>query len=72
MNDPNVIATYRRGKQVGYLTRTQREGAGYRWVGCLALLDSNGRWLYSGHWRSNATRKANAEICQLGYVRDKA
>lgn len=51
----------------GWIRHAFVEGPGYRWKQVLALLDDNGRWLYSGYWRSNAYRQAIREVEGLGY-----
>ena len=66
----HVDRKYQKGKLIGVLRVTQRETytkRGYRWTNCLALLDDNGRWLCSAHWRTNAFRKADAELKAFGW-----
>lgn len=56
--------------EYAWLRFTLREGAGYRWVQCLALLDRNGRWMYSGFWRATTRRRnmtAEREVERLGW-----
>ncbi len=55
------------GNQLAHLQITQREGAGYRWTNCLAILNNKGQWMLSCHWRSNAYRKALKEAASFGW-----
>jgi len=58
---------YVNGDQVAYLVITERENHKYKWVPCLALLDKNGSWMYTGYWRSNSIKKAHKELTELGW-----
>jgi hypothetical protein len=61
--------TFKRGNQVGKLMLVMVEmGSRYQWRQRLALVDDQGHWLYTEHWRSNAIRKAQKAIEELGYV----
>jgi hypothetical protein len=58
--------------QHAVLAETLREGCGYRWVGCLALLEEGtGRWMYSGHWRAfrdgRENKTAIRQVKKLGW-----
>lgn len=56
--------------QYASLKFTLREGAGYRWVQCLALLDDKGKWMYSGYWKAYTKRRnktAEKECQKLGW-----
>jgi hypothetical protein len=54
---------------IGTLRVTKREGSGYKWVDCLALIDDNGYWVVSDYWRSNAHKKAERDLLDWGYER---
>jgi len=56
-----------KGKLVGTLKVTQKEGAGYRWVGCLALLSDTGQWMHTESWRTNRYIKAYKELTDAGW-----
>lgn len=60
---------YEREGKFAKLDITLKEGAGYRWVPCLALLDDDGRWLCSQSWRTNHHKKAMNTIEDLGWRR---
>ena len=68
---PNHIIgrLYRKGKVEGRLRITQREGANYKWVSCLALMDDDGHWLVSSHWQTNYHWKAHNELVNMGWSR---
>lgn len=55
----------------GTLQITQIEkGRNYRWSNCLALLDSDGHWLTTMHWRSNAIKKAAEDLKSMGWIQN--
>jgi len=68
---------FRSGSLVGELRLTQverlsmRPGARNGWTPRLALLDKDGRWLTTLHWRSNAWKKAERELVAMGWVKDE-
>ena len=59
---------FKKGAMRGELTETAVEcGANYTWRTRLALLDDNGHWLYTNHWRTNAHKKAARELTAAGW-----
>lgn len=51
----------------GWIMHAMAEGPSHGWKQVLALVDDQGRWLYSQAWRSNAYRQAIREVEELGY-----
>lgn len=47
---------------------TKTEGAGYKWVNCLALMNKNGQWMLSISWRTNHFKKAHTKIVSMGFI----
>ena len=61
----------RKGDLFGMLQHTlvERGGPekGYRWVNVLAVLDKDGRWLYTKSWSQNAYKQASEELTRMGW-----